>query len=286
MCGLSETEIKELHKKIRQPPKEFAVETWINWKKDIDSYNARVFALMSEKAKNFAKTVNISEPIEEMREIGCQFDDKLKDENLFQSKTRSEQMNELSVNYYYCSLRIVSTYQSIEFDSLPQIQKLAGWNGDAINRFLDEVKPAFNKLKKEIDLLRKDRMQWRVWNYENLEIAVTELKKTEGYSGRTIVWFAKGKDKSDMLWFGEWAPNLHSSLIILKRYLQNSDVIQLDVINKKKTKSEVKKIDEKDEEMDFYPILLFISTFIYFLSFFSLIKQFIDIWVQIVWKNT
>lgn len=282
MCELSETEIKELHKKIRQPPKEFAVETWINWKKDIDSYNARVFALMSEKAKNFAKTVNISEPIEEMREIGRQFDDKLKDKNLFQSKTRSEQMNELSVNYYYCSLRIVSTYQSIEFDSLPQIQKLAGWNGDAINRFLDEVKPAFNKLKKEIDLLRKDRMQWRVWNYENLEIAVTELKKTEGYSGRTIVWFAKGKDKSDMLWFGEWAPNLHSSLIILKRYLQNSDVIQLDVINKKKTKSKVKKIDEKDEEMDFYPILLFISTFIYFLSFFSLIKQFIDIWVQIV----
>ena len=282
MCELSETEIKELHKKIRQPPKEFAVETWINWKKDIDSYNARVFALMSEKAKKFSKTVNISEPIEEMREIGRQFDDKLKDKNLFQSKTRSEQMNELSVNYYYCSLRIVSTYQSIEFDSLPQIQKLAGWNGDAINRFLDEVKPAFNKLKKEIDLLRKDRMQWRVWNYENLEIAVTELKKTEGYSGRTIVWFAKGKDKSDMLWFGEWAPNLHSSLIILKRYLQNSDVIQLDVINKKKTKSKVKKIDEKDEEMDFYPILLFISTFIYFLSFFSLIKQFIDIWVQIV----
>ena len=272
---LSKRQIEDLHKNITNPPKNLDVEEWIEWRKDIDSFSQRIWNLFPVSDMNFD---NVSDAMLEIREIGERIDDNLKNKNVFASFSRKENTKKLLFEFYQNVLRIVTTYQILKtIDSVPQISPLESWSAGGLKTFLSNSYAKFRELRNQINNLKIDRENWKLWTMDKIDEAVKELAQSDGYSGFLIKTAMTNKQKKELEFFGQWAPSLYISGQIMKKYLQNSDYIifefKMVFVKRKLRQWNVISVGESDAKFYF---LLLIATILHIIQLFSVINQFLE----------
>jgi len=225
VCELRKSEIKNIHKNIPKPPKDLQNrDHWITWKRDIDLYNNHIWSVSPDYVKKFE---NMSDVSTDMKECSQDIDDYLSFQNKLTFKQNLKTFHQMVRGYYYYSLRIVSTLQTLESDSVPQLHGLPDLEGPSISEFVDEVLPKLREILKEITDLRANQPLWRVWSIEQVEQAVSGMAPAEGKPGWLIKIGLFGENLRQFTHFGKWAPTLYTSLLAVKRYLKNAEGFQV-----------------------------------------------------------
>jgi hypothetical protein len=188
----------------------------IEWKIKTDSYNNKVWNQINESALDL-----VNETHYELLDISSQLNELLKDKKLFLKINRRTKIGIKVRNYYFYSLTIVSTLQTLELEFTPFIQKLSHISGEAIIQWIKSIRPKFQLIYKEIMDLHKDFEEWPIKYMDETEEILNYVEKYKSYSAIAINTAIKLSKKvyNYIKHFGEYCPELYTKLVIQKRYL-------------------------------------------------------------------
>lgn len=170
--------LETLHETLPKPVKTNDIKEWIQWKTQMDNTNEKVWQMMSKKSKSFTGIPQIYEKMKKTKEKLNVF---LEDERLIMRDSQS--LESLVIEYYYESLRIISTHQTFELESPPFFEQLRDTSPSTLVKWVPPVNDLFVKTTAELHKLKKDREIWPFWAlYETCQTTVDILKEYIGYS--------------------------------------------------------------------------------------------------------
>ena len=218
----SNPEIDNLHKMIP----EVEGTDWMEWKTRFNSFNEKVWTMISGKAKQLSE-----KPRLKLNETDINLDKLLADDKTFLILSKRKQLDENIRLFYFYSLLIVSSIQFFASDSRPSIHPLPSMDGQDVIDWIRYVRPIIIQKHSEILTLHSTAEEWplNMTSLAETQKLIDKVEQYQSYTSSTLVNLALGKKSvwDFVYYYGKYTPDLYDMLCIQKRYMITTQNITL-----------------------------------------------------------